>query len=129
MNDLLTGKNVIITGAARGIGRTVLELFVRSGANVWACARKPDTGFEEEIKTLADAHGVWIEPVYFDLSDEAAVKEGIQRIIREKKADRRAREQCRYRLWRVFHYDVYVEAPGSFPDQLFCTDTDNAARA
>lgn len=85
MNDLLTGKNVIITGAARGIGRTVLELFVRSGANVWACARRPDTGFEEEIKTLADAHGVWIEPVYFDLSDEAAVKEGIQRIIREKK--------------------------------------------
>ena len=85
MGELLAGKNVIITGASRGIGRTVLELFVSSGANVWACARRPDSGFEEEMKALADANGVWIKPVYFDLADESSVKAGIQQIIKEKK--------------------------------------------
>ena len=31
---LLKDKNVIITGASRGIGRGILELFVENGANV-----------------------------------------------------------------------------------------------
>ena len=31
---LLKDKNVIITGASRGIGRSILELFVENGANV-----------------------------------------------------------------------------------------------
>ena len=81
----LAGKNVIITGAAKGIGRTILELFVKSGANVWACARSKNDEFESEIKELSDTHGVWIEPMYFDLSNEESVKNGIQRIVKEKK--------------------------------------------
>ena len=31
---LLKDKNVIITGASRGIGKGILELFVKNGANV-----------------------------------------------------------------------------------------------
>ena len=33
---LLEGKNVVVTGCLRGIGRTVTELFVRQGADVIA---------------------------------------------------------------------------------------------
>ncbi|MBQ9483715.1 MAG: SDR family oxidoreductase [Ruminiclostridium sp.] len=84
MSDLLAGKNVIITGAMRGIGRTVLELFVENGANVWACDRQRDDAFEEDMKALAESRNVRIEPVYFDLADEEAVKAGIQQIIKEK---------------------------------------------
>ena len=84
MSELLAGKNVIITGAKRGIGRTVLELFVKNGANVWACGRQPDDTFEEEMKELAGTYGVRITPVYFDLTDEEAVKAGIMQIIKEK---------------------------------------------
>ncbi len=85
MGDLLIGKNVIITGAVRGIGRTVLDLFAKNGANVWACGRQYDSAFEEEMKALSEAYGVRIEPVYFDLDNEEAVKSGIQLIVKEKK--------------------------------------------
>ena len=81
----LNGKNVIITGAARGIGRTILELFVENGANVWACGRTKNEEFAQDMKILSEKCNVWIKPVYFDLSDEEAVKSGIQQIVREKK--------------------------------------------
>ena len=82
----LNGKNVIITGAARGIGRTILELFVENGANVWACGRGGNEEFENDIRVLSEKYNVWIKPVYFDLSDESAVKTGVQQIIKEKKS-------------------------------------------
>ena len=84
MGDL-SGKNVIITGSVRGIGRTILELFAENGANIWACARTQNDDFEREMKDLSEKHNIWITPVYFDLTDEDAVKKGIQQIIKEKK--------------------------------------------
>ncbi|MCR4754950.1 MAG: SDR family oxidoreductase [Lachnospiraceae bacterium] len=84
MGDL-SGKNVIITGSTRGIGRSILELFARNGANIWACARTRNDDFESEIHVLSEKHHVWITPIYFDLFDEDSVKKGIQQIIREKK--------------------------------------------
>lgn len=85
MGSLLSGKNVIITGAMRGIGRTILELFVENGANVWACDRSQNDEFEKDMEKLAENHNVWIKSVYFDLSNEEAIKNGIQQIVKEKK--------------------------------------------
>lgn len=85
MGDLLKGKNVILTGAKRGIGRIILEVFARNGAYIWACGRNLDEDFETDIKKLADENQIWIEPVYFDLSDEESIKNGVQKIIKEKK--------------------------------------------
>ena len=42
---MLKEKNAVITGARRGIGRATVECFAKYGANVWACARKPDEAF------------------------------------------------------------------------------------
>lgn len=81
---ILEGKNAIITGSRRGIGRATVEVFAQNGANVWACARKPDQFFETDIAALAERYGVWIRPVYFDMASEADVKEGIKGIIKEK---------------------------------------------
>lgn len=82
---MIKGKNAIITGARRGIGRSILELFAQNGADIWACARHQDEQFEHDLVAMSEEYGVQIRPVYFDLSDETAVKRGIQDIISEKK--------------------------------------------
>lgn len=81
---LLKNKNAIITGAAGGIGRATVECFAANGANIWACELKPFGNFEEEMANLAEKYGVWIEPVYFDVTDEEKVKEAVKQ-IRQKK--------------------------------------------
>jgi NAD(P)-dependent dehydrogenase (short-subunit alcohol dehydrogenase family) len=43
MTPELSGQTAIVTGASRGIGYAIAELFVRHGANVYLCGRKPDT--------------------------------------------------------------------------------------
>ncbi len=35
----LKGKSVVVTGASSGMGRAIVELFVKEGANVVAVAR------------------------------------------------------------------------------------------
>ena len=49
MKALLSEKKAIITGARRGIGRQITQLFAENEANVWACIRKEDETFQKEI--------------------------------------------------------------------------------
>ena len=81
---MLTGKNAIITGARRGIGRAAVETFASFGANVWACARKQDGAFEEDMRRLSERYAVSIWPLYFDVTDEAQVKQAVQAIRKQK---------------------------------------------
>jgi 3-oxoacyl-[acyl-carrier protein] reductase len=46
-HGILEGKNVIITGTNRGIGRCIVETFAAQGANIWAHARICTPEFEE----------------------------------------------------------------------------------
>lgn len=75
--------NIIITGSNRGIGKAMVEAFAESGANIWACARKANPEFEAWLSEKAEANGVWIKPVYFELTDTEAINAGIQSIIDE----------------------------------------------
>jgi len=73
--------NVIITGSNRGIGKAMVEAFAASGTNIWACARKATPEYEAWLKETAEKAGVWIKPVYFELTDKEAINAGIQAII------------------------------------------------
>lgn len=81
---LLQGKNALITGAARGIGAAMVEVFAREGANVWAFARRPDEAFEARCAQTAQKYGVWIKPVYCELADTAAIKEAFKQVMADK---------------------------------------------
>ena len=80
----LQGKNAIVTGARSGIGRAIVELFAREGANIWAIVHREDSAWLSDMEVLAAEQKVWIKPVYIDLSDEEQIKQGMQTIIKEK---------------------------------------------
>ncbi|MFH1618990.1 MAG: SDR family oxidoreductase [bacterium] len=82
---LLQGKNAIITGCNRGIGKAILAAFAENGANVWACARKPDAGFENYAGELAKNNNVQIQPVYFDLADAEGIRAAVKTVRAAKK--------------------------------------------
>ncbi|MDD3334828.1 MAG: SDR family NAD(P)-dependent oxidoreductase [Eubacteriales bacterium] len=81
---LLNNQNALITGAARGIGNAMLHGFAQEGANVWAFARKLDEAFEADCRDTAEHCGVWVKPVYCDLSDGNAVKAAFQQVMADK---------------------------------------------
>lgn len=85
MGSGLSGKNVIITGASRGIGRATLKLFAEKGTNIWACCRSVSEANRELYFRLTEKYGVWVKPVCFDLSDEKSVNEAVKSIVKEKK--------------------------------------------
>ena len=81
---MLAGKNAVITGTLQGIGKATLEYFVSNGANVWACAQRQDDAFEAYCKKLEAKYGVWVKPVYFDLTDADAIKAAVKTIQSDK---------------------------------------------
>lgn len=82
---MLKGKNVIITGANRGIGNAILRLFARNHANAWCLVRQVEPSFEAQIKDLERKHGVWLRPVTVDLADRDSIREAMTAIVADKK--------------------------------------------
>lgn len=77
---LLNGKNAIITGCNRGIGRAILETFAANGANVWAFARTESDSFKEDILNLSQKYNVKIMSVYCDFADPDQIKSAVKQI-------------------------------------------------
>lgn len=75
--------NAIITGSNRGIGKAMVEAFAAGGYNIWACARKATPEHEAWLNDTASSNGVWIKPVYFEMSDAESVNNGIKQILDE----------------------------------------------
>lgn len=81
---LLQGKNAMITGCARGIGRQMLIAFAQNGANVWACCRSESDEFNRFAAELSEKCSVWIKPLNFDVTDTAKMKQVIRTIMADK---------------------------------------------
>lgn len=78
---LLVNKTAVITGSNKGIGKVILELFAKNGANVIACARKETLEFVNYIDFLKRKFNISITPVYFDLEDHVQIKAAVSTII------------------------------------------------
>lgn len=74
----LHGKKAIVTGAARGIGRAIVERFVADGAEVIALGRNA-----ERLKQLREELGEAVNTRTLDLADDAASATVPQAVIDE----------------------------------------------
>ena len=82
----LDGKNAIITGANRGLGKALVEALTREGCNVWAVARKPSDEFDVFISGIRKNNNVRITPIYADLSSEESIKNAYNIINSENRS-------------------------------------------
>ena len=84
-NRMLNGKNIVITGANRGIGKAIAESCILNYANVWLCARNADCDGIKELLSLAEEKSVYAESVPLDLSSEESIKEAFKQIADSKR--------------------------------------------
>ena len=75
-----SGKNVLVTGASRGIGAEIARVLASFGLKVWINYRsKADEA--DKVKTEIEANGGEAGVIGFDVSDENAFISGIKTII------------------------------------------------
>lgn len=98
---LLAGKNVVVTGSSRGIGKAVVWAMAQNGANVFACVRNLTDELAAEFENLGRENAVEIMPLVFDICDEAAVKRAVMDIRKMHRS-----------------VDVLVNNAGAIPDDV-----------
>lgn len=81
MTNLLKDKVVVVTGANRGIGKCITEIFAENGANIIACMRALSPESERWIKNIENKFNIHINIVILELSDEQSVKNSIKHIF------------------------------------------------
>jgi len=99
---ILSGKTAVITGCLQGIGRATMDVFAQNGANIFACCQYETEEFTNHIKELSKENQVEIIPIYFDLMDDASIKQAAREIQKDKKS-----------------IDVLVNIAGMTQDALF----------
>jgi 3-oxoacyl-[acyl-carrier protein] reductase len=80
MSAPLHGQVALVTGASRGIGRTVATTLARAGAGVVVNFANDVTAAEHTVHLITEAGGT-AEPARFDVGDAEAVHGAISRLL------------------------------------------------
>ena len=73
MNDFLSGKRAVVTGASHGIGLAIARAFLSSGARVVVCGRNPENLHQAVTKLQSEAAGRKVAGHAADVGDSAQV--------------------------------------------------------
>ncbi len=79
------GKWVLITGANRGIGRGIADLFAREGANLITLCRQPSAESDGYFSSLEHSNSIKIKRYYADLSDYESLNTTLKSVVNENK--------------------------------------------
>lgn len=77
-------KNIVITGANRGIGFSALKKIAENGGNVWACMRDVSQDRIAWIHEIEEKNHVWIKPVELELISEESIRMAAKKILSDK---------------------------------------------
>ncbi len=75
-----SGKNVLITGASKGIGKEIAKTLAGYGLKVWINYRS-NPSLADELKDELEDQGYQAAVICFDASDENAFIDGIKAIV------------------------------------------------
>ncbi len=70
-------RTALVTGSNRGIGLGIVKKFIENKINVFACSRSSNEEFSIELERLNRENEGKVIPLYFDVTDEKAVKEAV----------------------------------------------------
>jgi len=71
----LKGKNALVTGGSKGIGRAIADMFATEGANVAICARQQEQ--IDKVVTALQAKSVKVWGKQTDVADPVALKQWV----------------------------------------------------
>lgn len=83
MEKLLEKKVCIVTGAAQGIGKRIVEVFAADGANVYACD-KVEGVMDNWAEQCSCEHNTRVIPLCFDVTDAIAVKDAFMQVYKNE---------------------------------------------
>jgi 3-oxoacyl-[acyl-carrier protein] reductase len=78
---LLKGKKAIVTGGSKGIGRAIVETFLKNGAEVYSLSRSE--GDHEFMNRLATDSGTVFHHRSVDVGNEAQITTLVKEILKE----------------------------------------------
>jgi len=76
----LAGKTILVTGGSRGIGRAIVELFARDGADV-AFFYRGNEAAANEVVGQAQAAGLKVAAEQVDVADSKSVATAVERLV------------------------------------------------
>jgi 3-oxoacyl-[acyl-carrier protein] reductase len=79
---LLEGRVALVTGASRGIGRAIAQLFAQHGATVWINYHKSQTAAETLAREIVDCGGA-CRAIHADVTREDDVARMIEQVTAE----------------------------------------------